>query len=473
MVEDTAESGRTKTTTDHDTIRNWVEERGSTAAQMTGSSSDGPESLAITPRDAEKNSVEEISWDEFFEIFEEGNLAFVYQTDRDDPSEQWFCKFVDREQELPEDVFDAERSGVTWDSDGQQSESLTGETAGEVSEGEIVGESTLEEGEIAETEVTTSEVVKKEIIKTDRIQSRVVASEIIEENTINSSVIDRQLDQCEIVNNDTVENEVIETRRVTKEVFEIHTVESKVVDSKTVERDLSEGEAETVVADEPMVEDATVDLEDSGLTHRTIAASEIVKNDIERGDLVEGDVLETKVVERRVLENEIEERIRLRMEITTGESIDDRIVESEMIESEIVERDMTDRSSGTSTGNKEFESEAGAGDRDSGIGAAEMGADTETDRESTSSAGSAGAAVNVTDDEEGKSVVDTYDEQIGIVAEVREGTLYVDPDPGLTEKITSSLGWGDTDDDTYPVEADEIEKIDDDEVTISHSSETQ
>jgi hypothetical protein len=471
MVEDTVESGRTETTTDHDTIRNWVEEHGSTAAQVIEPSGDNPGNLAIVPKDAEEESVREISWDEFFEIFEEENLAFVYQTNRDDPTERWFCKFVYREQELTEDVFDAESSGMTWSGGGQQSESLTGETASEVSEAEVVGESTLEEGEIAETEVTTSEVVEKEIVETDRIQSRVVASEIVEENTTDSSVIDRQLDHCEITNNDTVENEVLETRRVTNEIFEVHTVESKVVDSETVERDLSEGEAETGAADEPMVEDATADLEDSGLTHGTIVASEIVKSNLERGDLVEGDVLETEVVERRVLENEIEERILLRMEIATGESIDDRLVESEIVESEIVERDMTDRSSGTSTSDEEFESEAE--DRDSGIGAAEMGADTETDTESTSSAGSVGTAVNVTEDDEGKSVVDTYGDQIGIVAEVRDGTLYVDPDPGLTEKITSSLGWGDTDDDTYPVEADEIEKINDDEVTISHSPETQ
>lgn len=102
-----------------------------------------------------------------------------------------------------------------------------------------------------------------------------------------------------------------------------------------------------------------------------------------------------------------------------------------------------------------------------------MGADTEPETESASSAGSPGTAVNVTEDDEGKSVVNTYDEQIGIVAEVREGTLYVDPDPGLIEKITSSLGWSNTDDDSYPVEADEIEKITDDEVTISHSPKTQ
>lgn len=471
MVEDTVETGRTETTTDHDTIRSWVEERGSTAAQVIEPSGDDPGSLAIIPEQAEEESVREISWDEFFETFEEENLAFVYQTNKDDPTEQWFCKFIGREQEPSEDVFDAESSGMTWSGGGQQSESSTSRTAGEGSEAEVVGESTLEEGDVAETEVTTSEVVEKEIIETDRIQSRVVASEIVEENAIDSSVIDRQLDHCELINDDTVENEVIETRRVTNEIFEVHTVESKVVDSETVERDLSDGEAETGAADEPMVEDATADLEDSGLTHGTIVASEIVRNEIERGDLVEGDVLETEVVERRVLENEIEERILLRTEIATGESIDDRIIESEIVESEIVERDMTDHGSGASASGEGFES--GTEDLDADAGATGMEADDETATESAGSVESSETAVNVTEDDEGKSVVNTYDERLGIVAEVRDGTLYVDPDPGLTEKITSSLGWGDTDDDTYPVEADEIEKINDDEVTISHSPERE
>lgn len=167
--------------------------------------------------------------------------------------------------------------------------------------------------------------------------------------------------------------------------------------------------------------------------------------DIERGDRVKGDILETEVVERRVLENEIETRILLRMEIVTGEHIDDQIVESE-----IVDRDMTDPSSGAPMNDEGFES--GTEDPNSGA----------------DSAKSAETAVNVTKDDEGKSVVNTYDEQIRIVSEVRAGTLYVDPNPGLTEKIKSSFGWGDADDDeTYPVEAEYIESITDDEVKIS------
>jgi hypothetical protein len=107
---------------------------------------------------------------------------------------------------------------------------------------------------------------------------------------------------------------------------------------------------------------------------------------------------------------------------------------------------MTDHGFGTSESGEEFES--GTEDLDAGAGTAEMGADAETDTESTGSVKSSETAANVTEDDEGKSVVNTYDERLGIVAEVREGTLYVDPDLGPTEKITSSLGWGDTDDDT-------------------------
>lgn len=439
MVDDSTTGGRIETTTDHETIREWVETRGSTAARATGSSSEGRGSLAIVPEDADDASVEPVPWEEFFAVFEDEGLAFAYQTTRDDPDERWFCKFVAREGEVDEDVFETERSGTTWSSAGRRAESTDREATETRASGTTTtaGESTIEEGDVAETEVTRTEVVRKEIVETDRVRSRVVESEVVEENTIDRSLVDREVDRCEIVD-DAVETEVVEIRRVTTEVFEAHTVESEVVESETVERDLEEGETRTDAGGEPTVESGA-DLGDSGLTHDTIVESELVRRDLEEGELREGEVVETEVIERRVLESEVETRLLVRSELASGESTDERVVETELVESEIVERDT--------------DGEFGSGRSDSGV-----------DRVPDAPTGS--DAVAVSDDDVGKTVVNARGEEVGIVSEVGAGTLYVEPDPTVAERISSKLGWGDADDGSYPIEADRIAAVSDDEVTL-------
>jgi len=73
---------------------------------------------------------------------------------------------------------------------------------------------------------------------------------------------------------------------------------------------------------------------------------------------------------------------------------------------------------------------------------------------------------NLTEDDEGKTVVDTNGDKIGIVSGVRGGTAYVDPDPGLTDSLKSRLGWGDVDQDDYPVDDAHIETVTDDEIRL-------
>ena len=72
----------------------------------------------------------------------------------------------------------------------------------------------------------------------------------------------------------------------------------------------------------------------------------------------------------------------------------------------------------------------------------------------------------VTDDDQGKVVVDTMELNIGMVTEVRSGTAYVDADPGLTDTIRSKLGWGGADEDDYPLEEERIHTITDDEIRL-------
>lgn len=73
---------------------------------------------------------------------------------------------------------------------------------------------------------------------------------------------------------------------------------------------------------------------------------------------------------------------------------------------------------------------------------------------------------NFTDDEEGKTVVNADGDEIGRIVDVRGGTAYVDPDPGMMDTIRSKLGWGDADDDTYALEDSKVEEITDRNVRL-------
>jgi len=56
-----------------------------------------------------------------------------------------------------------------------------------------------------------------------------------------------------------------------------------------------------------------------------------------------------------------------------------------------------------------------------------------------------------------------------MVAEVEGQTAYVDPEPGLTDRLKAHMDWGGHGDDDYPVESSQILEITDDEVVIRAS----
>jgi len=87
------QSYESKTTTDHDEIRSWVEERGGHPARVEGTNL-----LRIDyPGFSGEQRLEEISWDELFRIFDENKLAFLYQEETKDGGESRFSKFVENE----------------------------------------------------------------------------------------------------------------------------------------------------------------------------------------------------------------------------------------------------------------------------------------------------------------------------------------------------------------------------------------
>lgn len=94
MAQKTAESNAT---TNHDTIKKWVEARNGKPARVKGT--EGGDSKGVLRIDfpgGEEEKLETISWEEFFETFEENNLAFLYQENAKDGGTSRFNKFVDR-----------------------------------------------------------------------------------------------------------------------------------------------------------------------------------------------------------------------------------------------------------------------------------------------------------------------------------------------------------------------------------------
>jgi hypothetical protein len=76
------------------------------------------------------------------------------------------------------------------------------------------------------------------------------------------------------------------------------------------------------------------------------------------------------------------------------------------------------------------------------------------------------SSTQLTEDDEGKPVVSGDGDEIGMITEVRGGTAHVDPDPGMFDSVKAKLDWGDAGEDTYPLEADKVADVTDDEVRI-------
>jgi hypothetical protein len=86
-------SAESQTTTDHEEIQRWVEARGGEPSRVKGTNL-----LRIDyPGFSGEETLEPIDWDEFFKVFDENKLVFLYQEETKDGGESRFSKFVDRE----------------------------------------------------------------------------------------------------------------------------------------------------------------------------------------------------------------------------------------------------------------------------------------------------------------------------------------------------------------------------------------
>jgi hypothetical protein len=86
-------------TTDHDEIRRWAEARGGTPARVKGTGDgDDPGILRIDfPGGAGEESLEHISWDQWFEKFDEQDLAAILQERTSEGEPSTFIRLVSRD----------------------------------------------------------------------------------------------------------------------------------------------------------------------------------------------------------------------------------------------------------------------------------------------------------------------------------------------------------------------------------------
>ena len=89
-----------KQTTDHDEIKKWAESRGGKPATVKSTHSDDDPGLIrlMFPdaKNADDDALEEISWDDFFEKFEDSKLALLYQEETSGGDKSNFNKLVKR-----------------------------------------------------------------------------------------------------------------------------------------------------------------------------------------------------------------------------------------------------------------------------------------------------------------------------------------------------------------------------------------
>ncbi|HET7369567.1 MAG TPA: hypothetical protein VFK45_01865 [Gammaproteobacteria bacterium] len=92
-------AGESHTTTDHNTIRRWAEARDGLPATVRGTEAGGEHAGILRiefPGVGNDEKLEQIGWDEFFDKFEESDLAFLYQDETKGGDTSRFFKFVSR-----------------------------------------------------------------------------------------------------------------------------------------------------------------------------------------------------------------------------------------------------------------------------------------------------------------------------------------------------------------------------------------
>ncbi len=422
-------------TTDRETIERWAEEHGVTPVEMTAREttveSSSPYGLHTETERTE--TMETLAWDEFFRRVENDDLVVVYH--RDDADQPF--EVLEHDQAV---------SRASLEANELQERLLAGDTV--------------------TSELTETTVIERTIVEHATIESEIVDTEILDSRVVDARLVSREIGGCDVVNREaldesdhsrfgdmsrlesgyredlpsqvTVEVEVEEDWSVTRELLERATVESRIVDVDVTESDEVEYES---LESSIEIESIQQKLLESDIIETEADAQEVIQSGTIESEFHEDDIVRTHINQRRLVEDQVTEWRLLHGELTESEVVQAETKASTPVETAFV--DSTDLDT-------EYTS----------VGVTEYGTDT------TDTGGNHDERVTLTEEDEGKPVVDAQGESIGLVEEVRAGTAYVDPEPGIVDKIKAKLGWGDADEDDYPIDKENIGRITDDEVEL-------
>ncbi len=436
-------------TSDPERIREWAEARDAVPVRVRDSEDHGH---SFARRDEMGEHHEEYTWDEFEERFDDDNLVFVYHEAEPTGEEMGFFEIVEREQAF-------ERADLGRDE----------------------FEDSLRRGETVTTEIVETQVVEREIVERDTIESEVIDTDLVERDVVDSELVSRDIVETEFVSDDVIEVTVDETHMDTIEEIERYIVESEVIDVD-IEQD-EELERDDIQTDIEL-ESVQRSILEGDVVRSNVTPDDVVQREVIQSQRTEGDAVQSELLERRTIEEEVTERLRMRYMLEETELIESEVLASEVLEGEIIDVDEYE-----SMGTGEMEPEAtgdttaGMETETTGTAAGEPTASTESDAtgiegdERTAGAGADAdmgatdeatepASIELSTDEQGKDVVDDSGQQVGMVAEVDGQTAYIDPEPGLTDRLKARLDWGGHGDDDYPVDASQIKEITDDEIVI-------
>ncbi|ODR81873.1 hypothetical protein BG842_24220 [Haladaptatus sp. W1] len=74
--------------------------------------------------------------------------------------------------------------------------------------------------------------------------------------------------------------------------------------------------------------------------------------------------------------------------------------------------------------------------------------------------------IALTEDDQGKRVIEADGTAVGMVTEVRHGTAHVEADPSVVETLQTELDTGGNNENTYAFSEGDIERIEDDTIVL-------
>ncbi len=428
------ESDERRMTTDPEQIREWAESRDAVPVSTHGGEGHGH---SFVHRDELGADHEEYTWDEFAETFENEDLVFVYHDEEKAGESEKLGSF-----ELVERDRAFERADLGRDE----------------------FEDSLRRGETVTTEIVETQVVETQVVERDTIESEVVESDVAEREVVGSELLSRELIETEFVDDERIRVTVSETYLDTVEEIERYTVESRVVDVDVEHHE--DLESDTIETDIEL-ESVQRSILESDVIRADVTPDDVLQQEVIQSNRTEGDAVRSELIERRTIEEEVDEQRRLQFVLDEAELLTSEVVTSELLEGEII--DVEEYGTIETTADSEIDrgEHADRGHRAGPMTGMEhsTGSETGADADADVAAGES-TPIELSADDQGKDVVDERGETIGIITEVDEGMAYVDPQPGVTDRLKARLDWGGHSDDEYPIEPAQITEITDDEIVI-------